>query len=245
MIWIGTALHNAADGMIVGIKPGWKTALPLFIHEISHTLCNVSLYMILGMTLGQAVILRIGSCIFVFVGALAAKCATSARDAFHTPGHAFVLGVFVYMMLVDVLPILLNENQGHGHCSEAKAECCPIEPNKHDITRLDSVLSETRTIDIEKPKCKKSQYRRSSNICRKLMLFVIFIISFGIVAVSILAMSAHGAACCEHKHKTDINKGCRDIPHQRNIISFGNDPDGIQPCTGIGEKDTAEMEEVD
>ena len=105
--------------MIVGIKPGWKTALPLFIHEITHTLCNVTFYMILGMNLNKAVILRIASCIFVFFGALGAKFAFSlgAKDRFHTPGHAFVLGVFLDMVLVDVLPILLSDDKGHGHCA--------------------------------------------------------------------------------------------------------------------------------
>eukprot|EP01084_Bolivina_argentea_P124270 220211_1 len=78
VIWIGTALHNLADGMILGLSKNKcfndiiSAALPLFIHEIMHTLCNVNFYITLGMSKCNAIILRIGSCVFVFIGSLTA-----------------------------------------------------------------------------------------------------------------------------------------------------------------------------
>ena len=47
IVWFGTCMHNFADGMIIGIRPEFQTAFPLFIHEITHVcneICSVYMY---------------------------------------------------------------------------------------------------------------------------------------------------------------------------------------------------------
>ena len=235
VIWIGTALHNLADGMILGLSPDMKVAIPLFIHEIVHTLCNVTFYITLGMTKYQAVILRIASCIFVFFGAFLGQLSTKLKS-FHYYGHGLVLGIFIYMMLVDVLPIVTG-NQQHNHCiddeqSKLEEESKSKESKLEQTTNQKSEGDHEKTLKIEiddkilhhRHSHHHHHHGKHSTRGRKLRLLLIFIISFGIVAASITVpiFGESKSPCgCGHGGSHDQHNVFLLFPDTSNAISPG------------------------
>ena len=158
------------------------------------------------MTKWQAIILRFGSCIFVFFGSLGAQ--TAFIRTYHLYGHALVLGIFIYMMLVDVLPILTGDHEhNHGVATEsgdnASFEDCEGCAAKAGLSIDMSGHSE----DVGKaPRHNHETHtgKHLSNKKKKGILFLIFIISFGAVAASIvLSPSTHD--CSDHQHGGDCN----------------------------------------
>lgn len=168
----------------------------------------------MGMNKCHAIILRIFSSFFIYFGALSARA--PFMDKVHIYGHTFVFGVFLYMMLVDILPILMG-SQTHNHCLDELPPCprkkkvddCCIEPDdKHVIVEkletaspsLDS-LHEISEKEIGEIAEKHHHHHYRLKIAFKCLLFVIFLISLAIVAASIVvpqAMEKVETCQCNH-----------------------------------------------
>lgn len=173
--------------------------------------------MTLGMTKKQAIILRIGSCIFVFIGSLGMHAMSTFFHSFHIYGHALVLGIFLYMLLVDVLPIMTGEQQ-HNHCMDPDAEdTCQEDKQMKDGEVTTSTPNVKIGIENGNGPCNHHHHHPHppSTLRRKFRLFLIVAITFAIVAGSIVLLpDTHSgcgkggcSGCGGHSH-TSHHSGC-------------------------------------
>ena len=157
-IMLATVIHNLVDGMVLAMTP--VMAIGLFFHEITHVVGQLAIYVNLGVGKRKALLIRLLTDLFTPIAAISTYYVLSEETPLHHKikiyGHCLLIGLFMYVLLVDLVPILFEKDSKHNHQSTND-----IEENNDNII-------------IEKDKCKT------------FYVFMCFIISFGIVATIIL-----------------------------------------------------------
>ena len=184
--------------------------------------------------------MRLISEIFVISGAIVLRVVSSQiGHKFHLYGHCVVTGIFIWMMLVDIVPMIFNStNHIHAH------EC-----NKgiHDVVLDMSDKSSTNNSRKEDEKHHHHHNFKSISILWKLVYpMAIFSIAFGIVTASVILLPSHDHSHCGGCDNPDHNHsncgGCDDpgcgqpnygSPHQSQ--SFGGNQAGNPDCAGCND----------
>nr|XP_054757049.1 zinc transporter ZIP4-like [Lytechinus pictus] len=113
MIIFGDALHNFGDGLAIGaafslsLAAGLSTSVAVLCHELPHELGDLAVLIKQGMRLRTALLLNMLCACTAFLG-LWVGIPLGQTDVAREWIFAAVAGMFLYVGLVDMLPILLN-----------------------------------------------------------------------------------------------------------------------------------------
>merc|ERR1719427_262003 len=114
MIFAGDCIHNIGDGFIVGVgftdslSSGIGTFIAILCHKIPHEFGNFGIYMKNGTTKWKAAFLNLIANCFGFIGlyiVIGADLDNEQTSWF----VAVVVGMFLYIALVDMFPEMVNE----------------------------------------------------------------------------------------------------------------------------------------
>ncbi|XP_071504592.1 metal cation symporter ZIP14-like [Diadema antillarum] len=111
MILLGDSLHNFGDGLAIGaaftvsLGAGLSTSIAVLCHELPHELGDLAVLLKQGMKLCTALLLNLFSACTAFLGLWIGIPLTQASEAREWI-FAVVAGMFLYVALVDMLPIL-------------------------------------------------------------------------------------------------------------------------------------------
>ncbi|CAG5102205.1 Oidioi.mRNA.OKI2018_I69.chr1.g190.t1.cds [Oikopleura dioica] len=110
-ILVGDCIHNFVDGLALGTTwaQGWETGLAttiaLFLHELPHELSDFTIYIRFGLTNAMALGANLFSALWSYGGLYTGLALSSNTDASEWL-LAMVAGLFVYIVLVDIIPEL-------------------------------------------------------------------------------------------------------------------------------------------
>ncbi|KAK0067473.1 zinc transporter ZIP4 [Biomphalaria pfeifferi] len=113
MIILGDGLHNLADGLAIGaafsgsISVGVGTSIAVFCHELPHELGDFAVLIKSGMSIKKALGLNFLSALTAFIG-LYVGIVVSANDVVRAWIFAITAGMFIYIALVDLMPLLIK-----------------------------------------------------------------------------------------------------------------------------------------
>ncbi len=114
MIIMSDFIHNFVDGLAIGASfsssnsIGISTTIAVMCHEIPHQLGNYAILVKCGFLHVQAVLEKVVSGVFAFIGFYTAASISTSTS--HTTQWIFAVtaGMFYYISLVDLLPLLLT-----------------------------------------------------------------------------------------------------------------------------------------
>lgn len=114
MVLLGDSLHNFTDGLALGaafsdgFSSGLSTTLAVFCHELPHELGDFAMLLQAGLSFQKLLLLTLVSGVLGLGGA-ALGVGLSLGPAPLTPWvFGVTAGVFLYVALVDMLPVLLR-----------------------------------------------------------------------------------------------------------------------------------------
>ncbi|XP_071504610.1 metal cation symporter ZIP8-like [Diadema antillarum] len=111
MVILGDTLHNFGDGLAIGaaftvsLGAGLSTSIAVLCHELPHELGDLAVLLKQGLKLSTALLLNLLSACTAFIGlwiGIPLTQASAAREWI----FAVVAGMFLYVGLVDMLPML-------------------------------------------------------------------------------------------------------------------------------------------
>ena len=113
-IIFATIIHNMVDGMMIGIHP--RIAIPLFFHEITHSVGQLAIYVNLGIGKKRSLMIRFFTDLFGPIAAISAHFVMRSGSSSHAIyykkmdiyAHCLLIGLFTYVLLGDLLPILVQ-----------------------------------------------------------------------------------------------------------------------------------------
>ncbi|KAL5251085.1 hypothetical protein ACHWQZ_G016712 [Mnemiopsis leidyi] len=109
MVIIGDALHNFADGLVMGaaftnsLATGLGTSIAVLCHEIPHELGDFAVLLNAGMKIKFAVLFNLLSALTCFLG-LFVGLAIGSNDTAQKWIFAFTAGMFIYIACSDLIP---------------------------------------------------------------------------------------------------------------------------------------------
>ena len=160
-IMLATVLHNVLDGILIAFEP--MIAIPLLIHELTHAVGQMAIYVNLGLSKRKALLLRFITDLFIPIAAVVAWCVETAKNLKSTIqiyGFLVLVGMFLYIMLVDLVPIVMRD------------------ADDGDVASTDS--------DVEADKDDDSTVHRQHKCKGMASMAVCFILAFGAVTAIIL-----------------------------------------------------------
>lgn len=122
-ILIGDFLHNAIDGMAIGIsfltgfKLGVLTSVAILFHEIPHEIADFAVLISTGLSKKRALTYCILSNMSSFLGVLCA-CVLARYGGLQKCILAFTAGTFFYIALADLIPELLRSHSSQNAHAE-------------------------------------------------------------------------------------------------------------------------------
>lgn len=180
-IIFATIIHNLVDGMMIGIHP--SIAIPLFFHEITHAAGQLAIYVNLGIGKRKSLMIRLFTDLFAPIAAICTWfCVTSDAETnpiyckLHIYGHCLLIGLFTYVLLADLLPILMESWNEDDNQSEI------INVNERDIEDNNDTVSN---------QIQKSESQTKERRIQIIYVILSFILSFGAVTAVILLIEEH------------------------------------------------------
>ena len=182
-IVFATMIHNMIDGMMIGIQP--MIAIPLFAHELTHSLGHIVLFVNLGMRRRNALILRLFTDLFVPLSAYIVYLwgVATINKTMQISAHCLLIGLFLQILFVDLFPIVLGKDDGHSHDLGAGEECT----NKDDTKEESDVIKTTGETIKSRPLVPKINKQDWKDM---MYSFVCYLIAFGVVTM-IIAFTEH------------------------------------------------------
>merc|ERR1711970_667065 len=116
MVIIGDAIHNFADGIAIGAAfsigygPGISTSIAVLCHELPHEIGDFAILIQNGMTTKTALMYNLISSITGFLGMCLGMVLGSSGE-YSTWMIAGIMGVFLYVALVSMLPEITAESK--------------------------------------------------------------------------------------------------------------------------------------
>ena len=117
MIFIGDALHNFVDGVIiatgflVSVEVGIMVALAIILHEIPQEIGDFGIFLHSGYSKRKAFILNFLSSAVAFVGAILGYFFLQKAEEFVPYVMAFSAASFIYIALADLSPELHKQTK--------------------------------------------------------------------------------------------------------------------------------------
>lgn len=110
-ILVGDSVHNFVDGVAIGVswaqswETGLATSLAIFLHELPHELADFTIYINFGLSNVAALAANTFSAIWSYGGLYLGLALSENTDA-SAWLMACVIGLFLYIPFVDILPEL-------------------------------------------------------------------------------------------------------------------------------------------
>lgn len=164
-----TTIDFLIDGFIIACE-GIVISIALLPHEFVHVLGDVVFLVNFGLGKRQAVLLRLVCQLATPISGCLVKMLRDmyreTLDTMHTYGHGFIAGIFLYVLMIDILPMIeeghLESHQHHPHLE-------PRAKQTHSSSR-EQTPEDQNSDNAEK----------SKSIPSRILLPILFVICFGI-----------------------------------------------------------------
>ncbi|KAI0985889.1 hypothetical protein GJ496_007288 [Pomphorhynchus laevis] len=113
VVLIADSVHNVSDGVTIGaafgvnIELGMTTTLAVLLHELPHELGDYAILITSGFTHLQALFFNLITAMTAFIGLLFGFLLSANSDATQQWTLAAAAGIFLYVALVDLFPLLV------------------------------------------------------------------------------------------------------------------------------------------
>ncbi|KAL7672380.1 hypothetical protein ACOME3_007267 [Neoechinorhynchus agilis] len=113
IILFADSIHNACDGVALAAAFssstdfGFITTLVVLLHELPHELGDYAILIHAGFTNWQALFFNLATALTAYIGLIVGFCITSMITSSLPWVLAYTAGVFLYVALVDLFPLLL------------------------------------------------------------------------------------------------------------------------------------------
>lgn len=113
VVLIADSVHNVSDGVTIGaafganMELGLTTTLAVLLHELPHELGDYAILITSGFTHLQALFFNLVTALTAYIGLLVGFLLSSGSEATQQWTLAAAAGIFLYVALVDLFPLLL------------------------------------------------------------------------------------------------------------------------------------------
>ena len=117
LLLIGDAIHNFIDGMVIAaafltnMQLGVGVAVGVIAHEVPQEIADFGVMLSAGMSRTRVFFLNLAAALTTLLGALVALVALRAVEGFIPIILAFAFGIFVYIALSDLIPIIHHRSE--------------------------------------------------------------------------------------------------------------------------------------
>ena len=132
------------DGFIISCG-GIVISIALLPHEFVHVLGDVVFLVNCGLGKTQAIIIRLlcqlATPLFGCIVKLSQKYFEDTLEQMHTYGHGVIAGMFIYILLIDILPMIeeghLESHQHHPHLGPKRTHSSSDESQNEKLDEAD------------------------------------------------------------------------------------------------------------
>ena len=117
LLLIGDSIHNFIDGVLIAaaffssFPLGVGVAIGVIAHEIPQEIADFAIMLGTGMKRAKVLILNFLSSLMTVLGALLAYFSLSGTEKFTPYTLAIAAGVFIYVALSDLIPIIHHQSE--------------------------------------------------------------------------------------------------------------------------------------